>query len=220
MKKIVMLSFLGALVVCVIIATVVVLVVEIREKKREPDAPPKLKCLAVFDFYNFDLSGVHQTAELRLINDAAERLFPNKDFESLGIWIYGHARRCLSIDESLNKMYTDLRDFEDDLWDNDVVKVEKALNTSDAIRVINRLEDPQRRANCLIFFSAQQDTSTLPRLDPNPSRSAFQRIVAIGFNEADLQHIVVPPRGVALSIPLYYMGHDLEAVVNAILKKP
>ncbi|RCN37081.1 hypothetical protein ANCCAN_17011, partial [Ancylostoma caninum] len=166
------------------------------------------------------LKGICSIQELRLINDAAERLFPNEAFDSIGIWIYGHARRCLSIDESLNKMYTDLRDFEDDLWDNDVIEVEKALNTSDAIKVINELEDPKRRANCLIFFSAQQDTSTLPRLDPNPSRSAFQRIVAIGFNETDLQHIVVPPRGVALSIPLYYMGRDLEAVVNAILKKP
>ncbi|RCN37082.1 hypothetical protein ANCCAN_17012, partial [Ancylostoma caninum] len=184
------------------------------------DAPTKLKCLAVADFYNFELSGEPHTAELRFINDAAERLFPNKDFESIGIWIYGHARRCLSIDESLNKMYTDLRDFQDDLWDNDVVKVEKALNTSDAIRVINRLEDPKRRANCLIFFSAQHDTSTLPQLEPNPSKSAFQRIVAIGFNETDLRHIVVPPRGVALSIPVQYMRWDLEAVVNAILKKP
>ncbi|RCN39435.1 hypothetical protein ANCCAN_14641, partial [Ancylostoma caninum] len=127
----------------------------------------------------------------------AERLFPNKDFESIGIWIYGHARRCLSIDESLNKMYTDLRDFQDDLWDNDVIEVEKPVNTSDAIRVINRLGDPKRRANCLIFFSAQWTTS-----------------------ETDLRHVVVPPRGVALSIPVHYMGWDLEAVVNAILKKP
>ncbi|KAL6744167.1 hypothetical protein Aduo_017128 [Ancylostoma duodenale] len=117
-------------------------------------------------------------------------------------------------------MYTDLRDFEDDLWNNDVIEVEKPLNTSDAIRVINQLEDPKRRANCLIFFSAQQDTSKLPQLNPSPSKSAFQRIVAIGFNETDLQHVVVPPRGVALSISVQYMGWELEALVNAILKKP
>ncbi|EYC06564.1 hypothetical protein Y032_0075g962 [Ancylostoma ceylanicum] len=191
--------------------------------------------------------------EYRLINDVAEELFPNKDFESMGIWIYGHSRRFLSIDDSLNNMYANLQDFEQALWDNDVIEVEKPLNTSDAIKVINKLEDARHRANCLIFLSAQQDTSTLPRLDPSPSRSGFQRIVAIGFNgtlsviillvfdkklhdfiskkknfashkyaisETDLQHVVVQPQGVALSIPLQYMGWDIKAVVNAVLKKP
>ncbi|EYC33101.1 hypothetical protein Y032_0002g601 [Ancylostoma ceylanicum] len=117
-------------------------------------------------------------------------------------------------------MFTNLQDFQQELWDNDVVEVEKPLNTSDAIKVINQLEDPKHRANCLIFFSAQQDTSTLPRLDPSSSRSGFRRIVAIGFNETDLQHVVVQPRGVALSILLQYLRWDIEAVVNAVLKKP
>ncbi|EYC06572.1 hypothetical protein Y032_0075g967 [Ancylostoma ceylanicum] len=184
------------------------------------DSPSKLSCLAVADFYNFDLTGESEEVEEELINDVAEKLFLDKEFKSIGMWIYGHSRRFLSIDESLNNMYTNLQDFQQDLWDNDVVEVDKPLNTSDTIKVINQLEDPQHRANCLIFFSAQEDTSTLPQLDPNPSKSAFRRIVAIGFNDTDLQHVVVQPRGVALSIPMEYMGEDIKAVVNAILKKP
>ncbi|KAK6041681.1 hypothetical protein COOONC_20814 [Cooperia oncophora] len=69
--------------------------------------------------------------------------------------------------------------------------------------------------NCLVFISAQLNTTKLPELNPT-SMGSSATIVAVGFNGTDLTGIV-DQRGTAVSVPYEYNATDAQNVVEAVL---
>ncbi|KIH60734.1 hypothetical protein ANCDUO_09003 [Ancylostoma duodenale] len=144
-------------------------------------------------------------------------LFQNQDISSMGLWLYGYTEKFTSLDESLDNMRCSYELFINDLYDIEYNnRGGKPLSTAKAIETLNNLEDGQNRVNCLIFFSAQENTAKLPRLDPDKSKFKIDTIVGVGFSGTNL-HKVVTPQGVAVSVPYSYSERDVERVVAAVL---
>ncbi|ETN86354.1 hypothetical protein NECAME_16383 [Necator americanus] len=114
-------------------------------------------------------------------------------------------------------MKTSIDDFLDNLWEIKYAAVEKHLSTAEAIEELNNLKDEKNHVNCLIFLSAQENTTDLPPFDLESSNSSINRIVAVGLSETNLTKIVVPPRGVALSVSYNYTQNNVAEVVDAVL---
>ncbi|KHJ85047.1 hypothetical protein OESDEN_15232 [Oesophagostomum dentatum] len=90
------------------------------------------------------------------------------------------------------------------------------LTFRNAIQVINSLPETESRINCVVLFSAQNNTQTLPAL--NPQNKEIKRIVAVGYDSTDLSK-VVGSRGVAVSVPFYWKDSHAQTILNAILGK-
>ncbi|RCN33727.1 hypothetical protein ANCCAN_20430 [Ancylostoma caninum] len=181
--------------------------------------PPKknIHCLLVGDLYNFGDNVTAYTQEVDFMAEISYDLFQNQDISSMGLWLYGYTEKFTSLDESLNNMRSSYQLFLDDLYDIEYNKRgDKPLSTAKSIETLNNLEDGQNRVNCLIFFSAQENTSKLPSLSPDQNKSKINKIVGVGFSGTNL-HGVVTPRGVAVSVPYSYSEHDVERVVAAVL---
>ncbi|EPB66344.1 hypothetical protein ANCCEY_14565 [Ancylostoma ceylanicum] len=108
---------------------------------------------------------------------------------TVGLWAYGHTLTTTSPDAALNFMMDEYDDFMDKLVELEYEEIDEPLST------------------------AEQDTKTLPQL--NPQNMHLKRIVAVGFNGTDLTK-VVPPGGVAVSVKYDYADEDVENVMDAI----
>ncbi|EYB92508.1 hypothetical protein Y032_0193g1400 [Ancylostoma ceylanicum] len=184
--------------------------------------PPKknLHCLLVGDLYNFGENVSAYIQEVDFIAEVSHDLFKTRDLASMGLWLYGYTEKFNSLDESLDNMRSSYQHFIDDLYEVEFnTAVEKPLSTAEAIKTLNNIVDTKNRVNCLIFFSAQENTSGLPRLDPDQNKSKINTIVGVGFSDTNL-HNVVAPRGVAVSVPHSYSEQDIERVVAAVLGRP
>ncbi|KIH53741.1 hypothetical protein ANCDUO_16120 [Ancylostoma duodenale] len=174
----------------------------------------ELRCLFVYDLYNFGDNVEAYDTEQQFVADIGEDFFDSSTMSSTaGLWAYGHTLSTTSPDAALNSMMADYDDFMSKLVELEYEEVDEPLSTADAIERINETYDNRRRANCLVFFSAQQNTEVLPQLDPQNMN--LKRIVAVGFNSTDLKK-VVPPGGVAVSVRYDYVDEDVENVMDAI----
>ncbi|RCN25116.1 hypothetical protein ANCCAN_29174, partial [Ancylostoma caninum] len=177
-----------------------------------PPAKKNLHCLLVGDLYNFGDNITAYRQEVDFMAEVSYDLFQNQDISSMGLWLYGYTEKFASLDESLNNMRSSydllLNDLYDIKYNN---RGDKPLSTAKAIETLNNLVDGNNRVNCLIFFSAQENTSELPRLDPDQNKSKINRIVGVGFSGTSL-YKVITPRGVAVSVPYIYTEHDVERV--------
>ncbi|KAL6736458.1 hypothetical protein Aduo_006811 [Ancylostoma duodenale] len=179
-----------------------------------PD-PNGLHCLFVGDLYNFGSNKENYDKELELFADIGYDFFERSSISRIGLWAYGYTKYAKK--PNLNKMSSNFDDFVGDLDNMEYQYISDPLETENAIRIINGLQDDGSMANCLVLFSARQDTQLLPELDPQNKK--LKRIVAVGYNNTDLSG-VVGSRGVAISVPYYYLDSDVTSVVDAIMGRP
>ncbi|CAJ0604959.1 unnamed protein product [Cylicocyclus nassatus] len=178
-----------------------------------PTVPPEpYKCLFVGDLYNFGNNANFYLDEAQFIGEFAYDLFLDKRTVPSGaLWAYGYSNFSQTPD--LEKMYTNYTAFLKDLKNMKYFPVQDPMNTACAIEVINNLPKDDERVNCIVFISAENST-TLPKLDPQ--NEEIKRIVGIGFAGTNLSS-VVGQKGVALTVPYYYLDEDLRDVHEAIL---
>ncbi|ETN74994.1 hypothetical protein NECAME_12581 [Necator americanus] len=129
-----------------------------------------------------------------LIHKVGHDLFDRSPHSSIGLWAYGYTNFSKSVETSLEKMRGKLDDFVNDLRLMEYFKIQDPLTTVNAIEKLNEVQDPKGRANCLVFFSAKQNTKFLPLLYPNHMN--LDRIIAVGLNSMFTTPIVtycLPP---------------------------
>ncbi|EYC06861.1 hypothetical protein Y032_0073g740 [Ancylostoma ceylanicum] len=192
------------------------------QKSTKPTRPPGptpdpngLHCLFVGDLYNFGSHADRYEKEAQLFGDIGYDFFEESSISRIGLWAYGHTKYAKKPD--LSQMSHNLEGFMEDLDNMEYQYNSDPLKTENAIGIINGLQDDGNMVNCLVFFSAQQDTYSLPKLDPQNKK--IKRIVAVGYNDTDLSG-VVGSRGVAVSVPYYYLDEDVFRVISAIMGRP
>ncbi|CAJ0604962.1 unnamed protein product [Cylicocyclus nassatus] len=175
--------------------------------------PLDLKCLMVGDLFGFGASADDRYLdEAEFIDALGYDFFGSSGAKPMaGVWAYGYTTFPKSPD--LSKITANRSVFRDELFKMQYQHRSDPLTTSNAIEVINKL-GADSRVNCLVFFSASNDTKSLPKL--NPQNKGIERIVAVGFADADLSDLVTD-RGVAVSVPLRFLDEHVELVLKAIL---
>ncbi|KHJ88948.1 hypothetical protein OESDEN_11247 [Oesophagostomum dentatum] len=180
-----------------------------------PEPEDQLRCLFVGDMYNFASQKESYEREAEFISDLAYDFFVHRKVSKKGaVWAYGYVDSPKA--PNLDKVSSGYSTFRKALEEIDYCSTCTPLTTSDAIEIINNLKEDDRRVNCLVFFSSQKNTDTLPRLAPK--NKEIKRIVAVALNNTNLAK-VVGDRGVALRVPDYYLDSDVERVLKAILRK-
>ncbi|ETN74997.1 hypothetical protein NECAME_12584, partial [Necator americanus] len=149
--------------------------------------------------------------ELLFLSELAHDFLKGKLQSSVALWVYGFTNYPKSPD--LSKTHRNYEDFVTELRNVVYTNIKDPLTTGRAIEVLNKLQDNAKQANCLVFFSAQENTKLLPMLDPQNAN--FERIVAVGFNSTDLNE-VVGDRGTAVPVPRYYLDGHVQNVLDAI----
>ncbi|VDK59520.1 unnamed protein product [Cylicostephanus goldi] len=90
--------------------------------------------------------------------------FDRSSKQMAGVWAYGYTTFPKSPD--LGKITANRSVFRSE------------LSKMHAISTINKMAEDSR-VNCLVFFSASNDSKSLPKL--NPENKRIERIVAVGF---------------------------------------
>ncbi|RCN51816.1 hypothetical protein ANCCAN_01903 [Ancylostoma caninum] len=135
----------------------------------------------------------------------SEYFFESTDDDKSGarLWKYGYTDSFfLSIINAKES-----RDYFNENLENTLPEeTDDHLNTPDAIETINeRVKTNDIRVNSLIFISAQQNTSNLPQFE---QKNCWKKVIAVGFNDADLSKVVEEVKGEAVSIPYNFSEHD------------
>ncbi|CAJ0604960.1 unnamed protein product [Cylicocyclus nassatus] len=171
------------------------------------------KCLFVGDLYTPFKTIDSYAIERKFIEEVGHHFFMREEDKPLaGIWAYGYTTFPRTPD--LNKIRNNFDEFKDDLVEMEFFgESENPTSTAWAINMFNQ-QKSDSRINCLIFFSAQNNTQFLPELDPGNKR--IKHLVVVGFAGADMSE-VVGRRGVDVTVPLYYKPTDVDNVLNAIL---
>ncbi|KAL6736461.1 hypothetical protein Aduo_006814 [Ancylostoma duodenale] len=179
-----------------------------------PPSADKSKCLLVGDMYNFGREAEKYDIEAELIASIGHNFFLDSDGGlQLGLWAYGYTQFSKTVNDSLKAMRRNYKDFEPDLDKLNYTSVSNPWSSESAIKAINEMYDTQNRVDCLVFFSSQQNPQNLPKL--NPRNAKFSKIIAVGFNNVDLQHIV-PSNGYAFKVPFHYLDQDITPIVQAM----
>ncbi|VDM67561.1 unnamed protein product [Strongylus vulgaris] len=136
------------------------------------------RCLFVGDLYNFGNNTEIYDKETEFIAELAYEFFEDKRITAIGgVWAYGYTAFPEAPD--LSKMENTFSAFLKDLDKMDYTNVSDALNTTKAIDVINKVKQNGTQVNCLVFFSAQKETSSLPKLEPE--NEDIKRIIGVGL---------------------------------------
>ncbi|KAL6736468.1 hypothetical protein Aduo_006818 [Ancylostoma duodenale] len=174
-------------------------------------------CIIVGDLYNFGNDTDRYDQEMRFISDLAYDLLDPWWYKtSAGFWAYGYTNFSKYANTSLENMTKDYNKFHRELLKMEYVKIADPMTTREAIEEINQMYVSGRKANCIVFFSAQKNTKGLPKINPRNMQHA-DRVIAVGI-DTDLGGIV-PHYGEAVRVPLYYRDHYVEFVRDAILKQ-
>ncbi|KAK6738415.1 hypothetical protein RB195_020494 [Necator americanus] len=174
-----------------------------------------LRCLFVYDLYNFGNDEEAYDKENQFVADIGERFFTTTANSAAGLWAYGHTSIDKTPDVALNEMQKKYGRFMVEMAEVEYDDTnENPLSTKGAIERINETKDNRKRGNCLVFFSAQENTAGLPVL--NPQHMNLERIVAVGLNNADMSKII-PKRGHAVSVGNDYGEEEVKKVVDAIM---
>ncbi|KAL6736482.1 hypothetical protein Aduo_006832 [Ancylostoma duodenale] len=179
-------------------------------------APKKenITCIFVADAYNFGSDGTGYTQEKYLIGNMSEYFFKSTVKSKAGITKYGYVS-TFDIRPAFNALKEKQEEFVkviDTAPDEDI---EEPFATAEAIEIINDFTKVEGKANSLIFFSAQKDTKKLPKLEPKSKD--WKRIIAVGFNDTDLNNVVDKEKGVAVRVPYNFSMTDVKNVIDALL---
>ncbi|ETN83759.1 hypothetical protein NECAME_17350 [Necator americanus] len=176
-----------------------------------------IRCLFVGDLFSFGKDAYRYDREKVFIKEVGADLYRKTENSTVGITTYGFVPvQPLNLIPALNGMKQDNEDFAKHVkLQTRLRDAETASTTREAINEINDFKHVRGRANCLIFFSAQNNTKDLPPLKPPKD---WKRIVAVGFDDTNLTNVVEPPRGVAVSVPYWFKKENVEEVVEAVLE--
>ncbi|KAL6736779.1 hypothetical protein Aduo_007092 [Ancylostoma duodenale] len=176
-----------------------------------------IKCLFVMDLHSFGSHPRNYREEKMLISHVRYYLFKNKNNSKAGIASYGFVPVLpINLNAALNNMTDRGSSFRRDLeWNARTTYTPTPSGAAEAIAAINAFQDSRTRSNCLIFFSAQNNTIALPQIYP---KKHWRRVVAVGFNGNDLNSVVKPPHGVAVSLSSSFTKKDVINVVDAVLE--
>ncbi|KAK5966245.1 hypothetical protein GCK32_005419 [Trichostrongylus colubriformis] len=154
--------------------------------------------------------------EKYFIGNTSRSIFESPAQFSAGLSVYGYVDEPFP-NAGLNDMKTSYQQFSNLLTSKMIIKEDDYdLTTDDAINSLNsspRINGGIDGINCVIFFSAQRDTTALPALLP---ALLDARIVAVGFDATDLSGIV-KENGKAVSVPYDFTAQDVQNVVDAVL---
>ncbi|EYB92535.1 hypothetical protein Y032_0193g1412 [Ancylostoma ceylanicum] len=166
--------------------------------------------------------------EKKFIIKIGEKLFNSSQDVSAGIWAYGYTKRVSLVIKN-DAMHHNFEEFSKAADAEMQLQNKKILSNERVITVLNSCNDPQRSANCLVFFSGVDDVSVWKKKSEdnqdeyqklNMTRNAkMTRIVAVGLKAVDLSKIVIQPVGIAVKVSQDYSDDDASKVVEAILKK-
>ncbi|CAJ0598552.1 unnamed protein product [Cylicocyclus nassatus] len=166
-----------------------------------PPVKEGIHCLIVGDMNSFNDFPRKYSKEKDFINDVGEEFYNKTNNSSLGVVTYGSSK--LPILHALNSMKKNFDTFSKAAaLEMRARQAETSSSAEEAINRINGLKNLRNRANCLVFVSATNDTTRLPPLEPDKD---WKRIVAVGFDGADLSKVVTPPRGVAVTVPYWVL---------------
>ncbi|KAK6017302.1 hypothetical protein OSTOST_17178 [Ostertagia ostertagi] len=177
-----------------------------------------LTCLFVGDLYNFGKNQSAYEQEKYFIGNTTKIIFEwsAKGMFKAGLALYGYAEK------DFPGPGMDCRDsfkgFSGALRRMKVTTKGNGMNTKKAITSINnygKYKTTKRNVNCVVFLSAQHDTSDLPVLKPRKMDSDAT-IVAVGFNSTNLEKIV-DQKGRAVKVPFAFTSEDVQNVVRAVL---
>ncbi|CAJ0604961.1 unnamed protein product [Cylicocyclus nassatus] len=174
-------------------------------------APEPRRCLMIGDLYNFGADEEKYADEAKFISRLGSDYFAVDSEISAGLWAYGYT--TFPNRPNLGGILKSLEQFYYNLGKMTYHNRTDPFTTAIAIEKINEMGD-NVRVNCWVFFSAQKDTSSLPRL--NPQNEHIDRIVAVGLAGADLTGLI-GRMGEAVSIPLPYTDGDVWKVLDVIL---
>ncbi|ETN86352.1 hypothetical protein NECAME_16381 [Necator americanus] len=150
-----------------------------------------LRCLFVYDLYNFGNDEEAYDKENQFVADIGERFFTTTANSAAGLWAYGHTSIDKTPDDALNEMQKKYGRF----------MVEMA-----EVEYDDTNENP--------LSTKRENTAGLPVL--NPQHMNLERIVAVGLNNADMSKII-PKRGRAVSVGNDYGEEEVKKVVDAIM---
>ncbi|EYB92540.1 hypothetical protein Y032_0193g1413 [Ancylostoma ceylanicum] len=195
----------------------------------EQFSPSNLHCLFVGDLLNFGTDSAAYQKEKNFIIKIGEKLFDSSQGVSAGIWAYGYTKRVSLVIKN-DAMHHNFEEFSKAADAEMQLQNKKILSNERVITVLNSCNDPQRSANCLVFFSGVDDVSVWKKKSEdnqdeyqklNMTRNAkMTRIVAVGLKSVDLSKIVIPTNGKAVKVSKSYSDDDVSEVVKAILKEP
>uniref|UniRef100_W6NDU8 Uncharacterized protein n=1 Tax=Haemonchus contortus TaxID=6289 RepID=W6NDU8_HAECO len=176
-----------------------------------------LTCLFAGDMYSLGSNQAAYDQEKRFIDETAKSLFEKANFRG-GLSLYGYVRQKFP-EAGLNDIRSTFPRFRELLngmeYSEDSPLME-LKNATDSINSTNCTVWERSGVNCLIFISAQYDTSGCSVLNPN--LGSDRTIVGIGFNETDLSGII-GDQDRALKIPFKFTQKDVENVVDAVLSR-
>ncbi|VDN31881.1 unnamed protein product [Cylicostephanus goldi] len=96
----------------------------------------------------------------------------------LTLWAYGHTNYPKDVLSILNNTAKNQAEFDGLLDKMDYASIAEHISTERAIEIINEMVELQ--LNCLVFFTAQEVTDLLPKIDP--INKAIETIVAVGLS--------------------------------------
>ncbi|KAL6736469.1 hypothetical protein Aduo_006819 [Ancylostoma duodenale] len=120
---------------------------------------------------------------------------------TVGLWAYGYTNFSKSLNTTLEHMSDNYNVFHNDLLKMVYEEDAEPMTSKEAIEAINEMYVPGRRANCIVFFSAQRNTANLPKINPRNMKHV-DRVVAVGI-DTEPGHII-PKNGRFLKVPWYF----------------
>nr|CDJ81006.1 unnamed protein product [Haemonchus contortus] len=174
-----------------------------------------LTCLFAGDMYSFEANQAAYDQEKTFIEETAKLLFEKANFRG-GLSLYGYVWRPFP-KAGLNNIRSKFSSFRGLLNGMEYFEDGVLIELKDAINLINGYSKYKGvKCNCLIFISAQHDTSGCAVL--NPDLASDRTIVGIGFNETDLSGII-GDQDRALKVPFEFTKKNVENVVDAVLSR-
>ncbi|CAJ0605114.1 unnamed protein product [Cylicocyclus nassatus] len=176
----------------------------------------EVHCLFVGDLMHFGDDKDEYEREKHFIFETSKELFDTTRNATAAMWVFGYTDGPRGLKDILANMRTNFKDFERDLNERMIHKNVKVFGINEAIGNLNQASDKNRNANCVVFFTALTVTSGVKTLDPKGNND-FKRVVVVSLEGVNLDKLVVPPRGEAVSITSDYTKEDVAKVIKAVL---
>ncbi|KAL6736484.1 hypothetical protein Aduo_006834 [Ancylostoma duodenale] len=183
-----------------------------------------LHCLFAADLLNYGFIPAAYERETDFTIKIGEALFERVPMFSAGIWVYGFTRSPPRVTITSETMRSNVTKFREDVTKKVILEHDIEESNTDNRRVITSLNncmDKDRRANCLVFLSALEDTTVWNNCEScklNVTKDAyFETIVAVSLRSKNLSSIIIPPRGKYVGVSRN-SEEDVLKVVNKILE--
>ncbi|EYC15136.1 hypothetical protein Y032_0038g3647 [Ancylostoma ceylanicum] len=137
-----------------------------------------------------ELLNHHNKEEKNFIIKIGEKLFHSSQDVSAGIWAYGYTKRVSLVIKN-DAMHHNFEEFSKAADAEMQLQNKKILSNERVITVLNSCNDPQRNANCLVFFSGMREVGEiLEGASENAGRKRRQVTKEIEYHHKWLDGVV------------------------------